>query len=209
MDWKQYFDTLIDWKQLPAYKAETRIDSLVGFYLKDILTDFLDDPITGIIPELPIRLGTIKPELETTLHAERSYKVDFFAIGSKGKNYLVEFKSDSGSRNEKQDDYLKLTQAIGTERLLEGILSIAKASQYKKKYDHLKDKLVACRLLATDLQIIAQNEELEIVYVQPGKKENTDRVIDFLWIAAWLQKQDPYTPFEKELVRALIIWAKD
>jgi hypothetical protein len=61
MNWNEYFEMMKDWKKLPAYKAEPRIDSLVGFYLKDALTDFLGVEIIGIIPELPIRLATVKP----------------------------------------------------------------------------------------------------------------------------------------------------
>lgn len=30
MNWKDYFDTLEDWKKLPAYRAKPRIDSLSG-----------------------------------------------------------------------------------------------------------------------------------------------------------------------------------
>ena len=70
----------------------------------EILNDFLDEEIRMIIPELPIRLGTVKPEYNDKNFAERSYKVDFFAVG-KEVNYLIEFKSDSNSRREKQDDY--------------------------------------------------------------------------------------------------------
>ena len=59
MNPQTYFDMLIDWKQLPAYKLEPRIDSLVGYYLPDILNEFLGEKIVGGIPELPLRLGTI------------------------------------------------------------------------------------------------------------------------------------------------------
>ena len=83
MEWNEYFKMMIDWKKLPAYKAETRIDSLIGFYLRPIISEYLKEEIDGIIPELPIRLGTVKPELENTKYSERSYKVDFFAIGNK------------------------------------------------------------------------------------------------------------------------------
>ncbi|KMQ49720.1 hypothetical protein CHISP_3384 [Chitinispirillum alkaliphilum] len=64
MDWKHYFEIMKDWKRLPAYKAEPRIDSLIGYYLSDIVAELWNDEITGIIPELPIRLGTVKPKYE-------------------------------------------------------------------------------------------------------------------------------------------------
>jgi hypothetical protein len=59
------------------------------------MSEYLKDDIDEIIPELPIRTGTVKPEFKNTKHSERSYKVDFFAIGNKGVNYLVEFKNDA------------------------------------------------------------------------------------------------------------------
>jgi len=33
VDWMNYFEMMKDWKKLPAYRAEPRIDSLVGYYL--------------------------------------------------------------------------------------------------------------------------------------------------------------------------------
>jgi len=48
MEWKEYFDIMIDWKKLPAYKAETRIDSLIGFFLKSIISEYLKDEILSI-----------------------------------------------------------------------------------------------------------------------------------------------------------------
>jgi hypothetical protein len=77
MNWNEYFAMMEDWKQLPAYRAEPRIDSFIGFYLPDMLADFCGEKMTGIIPELPIRLGTVKPHLNEESYADKSYKVDF------------------------------------------------------------------------------------------------------------------------------------
>ena len=33
MHWNEYFEMIADWKKLPAYKAELRIYSLIGFFL--------------------------------------------------------------------------------------------------------------------------------------------------------------------------------
>ena len=78
MEWNKYFEMLQDWKLLPAYRAEPRIDSFIGYYLKEILSDKLKDQINGIIPEFPLRLGTINPNINDKNYADRSYKVDFF-----------------------------------------------------------------------------------------------------------------------------------
>ncbi len=70
MNWKDYFEMMIDWKKLPAYKAEPRIDSLIGYFLELILEEYLNEKFDEIIPELPIRLGTVRPELKNTKYAE-------------------------------------------------------------------------------------------------------------------------------------------
>lgn len=80
MNWMEYFEILKDWKRLPAYKIEPRIDCIIGYYIPKIISDFLGVKSLGIIPELPIRLGTLIPEHEGTYYADRSYKVDFLVI---------------------------------------------------------------------------------------------------------------------------------
>ncbi len=209
MNWKDYFEMIIDWKKLPAYKAETRIDSIIGFYLKQILEDFFKTEIIGIIPELPLRLGTLKPELEKTNQADRSYKVDFFAVGKNSVNYLIEFKTDTKSINVKQDKYLSVSKEIGTEKILEGILKISSVSTYKKKYNHLKNKLQVLGLLDREFAIVKKNSAIEIVYVLPSTLPNKRNVIDFIWIAKWLQNKADKGLFEKELANALVLWSKD
>jgi len=136
MDWKSYFTMLSDWKKLPAYKAEPRIDSLIGYYLKQILADYCHDNIIGIIPELPIRLGTIdSKKYQDTNFADRSYKVDFYLLSSNGTNYLVEFKTDMGSISDKQRWYLNKAKDMGMEALVQGICRIASVSTYKEKLE--------------------------------------------------------------------------
>lgn len=201
---------LENWKKLPAYKAETRIDSLVGYYLKTLLNEFIEEEIIGIIPELPIRKGTIHPEYEGTVHAERSFKVDFFAVGGKGVNYLIEFKSDSGSRRDGQDLYLKNSQDLGTKALMEGIVRIASVSPYTRKYDHLLKSLQEVDLLSPIKKYTGKNPDLEILYVQPSNNNNAeDNIIDFIQIASWLEDQTDTDSFELELAAALRIWAND
>lgn len=117
MNWNEYFAMMEDWKQLPAYRAEPRIDSLIGFYLPDMAmtADFCNEKIIGIVPELPIRFGTVKPDLNEEVYADKSYKVDFYLLGASGKNYFIEFKTDSDSRRDKQDTYLDEARRVGME----------------------------------------------------------------------------------------------
>ena len=63
---------------------------------------------------MPLRLGTlqVKEIHKEKKYADLSYKVDFYLLGESGKNYFVEFKTDSGSRNQKQDDYLEKAEEV-------------------------------------------------------------------------------------------------
>ena len=209
MIWTEYFSKLREWKRLPAYRLEPRIDSIIGYYLPSILSDYLRIQIIGIIPEFPIRLGTIKPSHEGSVYADRSYKVDFLAIGNNGINYLVEFKTDSKSRREGQDLYLTETKNLGTESLINGMLRIATVSTYKPKYKYLKDKATTLGLLNQDGVYSGLNPSLQVVYVQPSTTNKGENVIDFKWIATWLNKNYKDSEFESELASSLLVWAHD
>jgi hypothetical protein len=209
MNWKMYFEMMADWKRLPAYKAEPRIDSLVGYYLTEFIADFLKIEVLGIIPELPIRLATVKPKHEGTNYADRSYKVDFFIIGNNNINYLIEFKTDSGSRRYSQDTYLEEARSIGTKYIVEGILQIASVSSYKKKYNHLTSKLQSVGLLNSQMLYSGMNPSFEIVYVQPSNHKNEELVIDFAWIAKWLENKHTSSEFVLEFAKTLRAWAAD
>jgi len=214
MNWKEYFTMMEDWKRFPAYKAEPRIDSLFGFYLKTMATEFLEDNIEGIIPELPIRLGTVKPHHNATPFADRSYKVDFYLLGSSGKNYFVEFKTDSSSRRDKQDQYLQESQEKGMASIVDGILKIQNATsyKYKHKYAHLVECLQGLGLISNERKYSGKSSEIEIIYVQPQPRkglDETSRIIDFKWVAQWLKNTYGHQQFESAFSEALIHWAND
>lgn len=209
MNWNEYFEMLKDWKKLPAYKAEPRIDCLIGHYLPMILSDYFGVKIIGIIPELPIRLGTIKPTHEGSTYADRSYKVDFLAIADNNINYLVEFKTDSASRRAEQDLYLLATKDHGTKAIVDGIIRISNVSSYKHKYDHLKSKLKDYGLIDNNNSYTGFNPSFEIVYVQPSNESRDNQIIDFIWISDWLKAKHPNSEFENELANALYSWSNN
>jgi hypothetical protein len=209
MEWQKYFEMMADWKRLPAYRAEPRIDSLIGYYLPDFAADFLRDPIIGIIPELPIRLGTVKPDHEGASYADRSYKVDFYLLGRSGVHYFVEFKTDSASRRPEQDAYLIEAQDVGMAAIVEGICRIADASSYRKKYAHLLDQLCRIGIMDQARQFSGRTNKIEVVYVQPGSETGSSKCIDFLWLAEWLRQRGGPDNFEVELAGALMKWSKD
>lgn len=211
MDYKKYFDMLVDWKKLPAYRLEPRIDSLFGYFLADFIHDIKAINISQIIPELPIRLGTVRPELNGKNYADRSYKVDFYALAQNGLNLFVEVKSDSGSRRDEQDDYLYKSKVVGMKSIVEGILQISKVSSYKKKYNHLLSKMKNIGLLDNSNNYTGTSDIIEIIYIQPQilDKDKGKTIIDFGQISAWLQNKYPKNDFAVSFAAALKTWAKD
>ena len=118
--------------------------------------------------------------------------------------YLVEFKTDSGSRRDKQDLYLQESKAAGVRGIMDGIVHIAQISSYKQKYNHLLNKLQKHCLLGD----AANRKKFEVTYIQPSNKNNELNVIDFNWIAEWLSNCF-YDEFEQEFAKTLRKWAKN
>jgi hypothetical protein len=175
--------------------------------LPQIVSDYCQDPIVGIIPELPIRLGTVKAKYATSNFADRSYKVDFYLLGSHGTNYLIEFKTDSGSRRNSQDCYLQEARQVGMKSLIEGIISIAKVSSYKNKYNHLLNKLLGLGIINSNIEFSGKSVDISIIYVQPHTSDN-DKCIDFKWISTWIKQNDNNDEFATELANTLESWSE-
>ncbi len=213
MKFQNYFKTLKDWKRLPAYKLETRIDSIIGFFLPDIMQETLDVEVKGIIPELPLRVGTIHPEYNGKPMAERSYKVNFYVLGSDGLHYFIEVKTASGSRRAPQDDYLMKAKEIGMTKIIDGLTRIAKMTsfKYKEKYAHLLGKLLDFGLINKIESFISPNDEIRVIYIQPKtpRRSKGERVIDFNTIAQILRNKYPDDEFTREFANALAVWAED
>jgi len=208
MDWAKYFEMLIDWKQLPAYRLEPRIDSFIGYYLREIVSCFTGKEIIGVIPEFPIKKE----------QNNQSNRVDFLLISKEGPHYLVEVKTDSKSRRKEQDDYLKEAKGKGLEELVNSINSIYEGSGEKKeKYEYFIKKLEKSEIVKITNEvknkfefkfIDGKNKEIEIIYVQPSKNDK-DIIIDFEYISEWIKRNNNIDNFEKELCKALLEWEKD
>ena len=86
---------------------------------------------TTYSPELPIKRDLIWPELLTN----KSVKVDY-ALFAKDRSrvFFVELKTDSGSRRDAQDTYLKTAKRLGFKKIVEGIRSILLSTSAHQKY---------------------------------------------------------------------------
>lgn len=210
----EYFKTLRDWKQLPAYRTEPRVDSIVGFALPKIFQHAKALEVATVIPELPLRIGTVIPKHKDAKFANKSYKVDFFVVTTSGKNFLVEFKTDSGSRRKKQDKYLKAAKTVGLKAIISGILKIYSKTTYKDKYQYLLAKLEKVGLVESRGSNYALNvkfDNLNILYIQPHEKdgdENRD-IMDFETVANAIKDEFRGDEFMQTAAQTLRSWVND
>lgn len=209
MDWDEYFKMMRKWKQLPSYKAEPRIDSMVGFYLGAYLEYSFKKGIDGIIPEFPLRRGTLFGE--TVSSGNKSKKVDFYARGTDGSNYFIEFKTDMASRNITQDKYLEKAAGKGMKSIVKGIARITMASNYKDKYQYLNRYMQRLGMIDEEGNYVGE-EKISIIYFQPAIDRNDSenlRHIGFSDFAEWLKEEHPTGDFEQAFASLLIDWSKD
>ncbi len=134
--------------------------------MKEILSIRGITNISAIIPEFPVRVGEVYPETDTN----RSFKIDYLVITPETV-WLVELKTDVGSRRERQDDYLARSKALGLDGLLTGLLRIYDATKAKKKYRCLMDALCDAGALVRDGDGCYGKGSLdrgcEVLYIQP------------------------------------------
>ena len=138
------FELLNRWRHLPFYSLETRAAPFFAVFLRDVLrAKFGTEMHETVIPEFPLRIGSLyadeeRGELHPKPGRNQSYNVDYVAFAKdKSTAYLVELKTDMGSKRSKQDDYLCKAQGTVFRRVVKGVRPLAKASSSKQKYVHL------------------------------------------------------------------------
>ena len=174
------FELLDRWRHFPAYQLERRADIFFALYLPGIVEHALGvklDP--RVIPEFPLKRAD----------NHQSTKVDYFLLSEdRSRAFLVEFKTEMESRNEKQDAYLVAAKERGLNALLRDIPFIAAASNQQAKYVHLLSALEEMGLMTLPrdvgayafpkarrgisnrlkkVEIVETNAAIEVVYLQP------------------------------------------
>ena len=135
----ELFDLLDDWRNLPAYQLERRVDIFFAVHLDKIIEKILGTKIDFVIPEFPVRIGEL-PEQDPSNN--QSFKIDYLTYSrNENKVYLIELKTDQRSRRAKQDLYLKNASEIKVKGLVDGLIKIYEATNQKVKYDNLLDKI--------------------------------------------------------------------
>ena len=157
------FKALDEWRHLPAYQLERRVDVFFGLLLPTIVEAEFGPKKehSRIIPEFPLhkRLLGLSSGSRETDNNNQSIKVDFavFCKGSEQKHiFLVELKTDNRSIDCKQLSRMKKAKDAQAETLLNGVIECARYSKSPRKYAHLIWKLheIGCITSSCDLTVM-------------------------------------------------------
>jgi hypothetical protein len=162
------FNLLDKWRYYPSYQLERRADIFFALYLKEILQYKFKHNSDNIIPEFPIRRGTIGMKISPN----KSKKVDYVTIDqTKEEVLLIELKTDISSKNESQDDYLDRAVKMNIKALIDGIILIYAATNKKNKYNYLIDELVGIGWIDKEGETLintSRDYKIRKVYIQPS-----------------------------------------
>ncbi len=218
----QFFDRMDTWRHFPNYQLERRADLVFSLYLQQVLSSkTATDILEVFIPEFPVRIGSIYPEI----HTDKSYKIDYVAVSQRGDiAYLVELKTDEASRRDAQDRYLIASKKAGMKKLLEGVLQIFRATHAKRKYYCLLKQLEQMGQLEIpseftsimkrrslkgaseaieSIKITSKVSSCEILYIQPNG--GGEQVINFAEFADTIERNND--PLAKRFALSLKEWA--
>ena len=217
------FDRMDAWRHFPNYQLERRADLFFALYLPEALEAKLGFAVRPeLVPEFPVRIGTIYPTIPT----DKSYKIDYVALSAAAdKAVFVELKTEGLSRRLEQDKYLQAAREAGLPRLLEGLTDIFRATNSKRKYFRLLEYLERMGLLripvsmkeimtrptlkgineaSNQIEITATPAETLIVYVQPNG--TGPHVISFQELAAVVGSH--HDPVSRRFAESLREWAE-
>ena len=160
---------LDQWRHLPAYQLERRVDVFFGLLLPEAIESTFNVPRSKLIPEFPLHKG------ETCISEDqsnnRSVNVDFalFCSQSEGKQvFLVELKTDMQSINKTQLCNMIKAKEAASESVLSGVIKAAGASAAPRKYAQLIWRLSEIGCITVDPSFCDMNME----HTQPGLAHN-------------------------------------
>ena len=163
------FELLNRWRHLPFYSLETRAAPFFALFLRDVLSAKFGTEMHGtVIPEFPLRIGSLyttdEERKELDAGRNQSFNVDYVAFAKdKSTAFLVELKTDMGSKRDEQDKYLCKARDVEFNLLVRGVRKLAKASNSKQKYVHLLHQLSLAKF-------VCGNEELCELYKKSFSK---------------------------------------
>jgi len=199
------FGLMDEWRLLPSYQLERRADIFFALYLEQILQHKYGYAIDLVVPEFPVRVGSVS---ETHSELNKSFKIDYVALcKAQDKVLFIELKTDQTSRRSKQDWYLQQARNVNISKLMDGIIAIYKATNQRSKYEnliHLLSKLGWLTMEANLCKNTSRDYAIDVIYIQPTNETNDPNVISFEDIALSLSdRQDALT---QRFVQSLSKW---
>ena len=148
---------LDEWRHLPAYQLERRVDIFFGMFLPKVIEKEFCMQVDEVIPEFPMHKALLECPANCPSNAKSHHtvKVDFAVFGrrkEKRQILLVELKTEMESLNKDQLENMKKVGHAGSKKLLEGVKYAAMHSDSKHKYAHLIWKL-------TNLEYLLSGED--------------------------------------------------
>lgn len=200
------FDNMDSWRHLPAYQLERRADIFFSIYLPDLMFGKFGVLVEAVLPEFPVRKGTIGHESAGNL----SDKIDYLIkVKDANRVIFVELKTDDNSRRSNQDQYLERAKQVGLTKLLDGILAIYQTTRSRSKYRYLLDRLQGTGFIAlkddSTFRVIPADYDIQIVYIQPHNPENHENVISFQEAAQIIQQHGD--ELSLRFAQSLLEWA--
>ena len=237
------FELLSRWRHLPSYPLEGRSAPFFALFLPDVLSAHFNTGIhQTVTPEFPLRIGTLYDEkerqkLRPVPGRNQSYNVDYVAFAKdKSTAYLVELKTDMGSKRRKQDEYLCKARDAEFSVLVRAVKKLARASKSKRKYVHLLHQLSVAgfvskndkldelykKAFSTSKDVPVWTEAIEnlemgdeicsttkVVFIQPTKNDANEsgfEYIDFEQVANIVQR---HGDFGRTFANHLREWTKE
>ncbi len=197
------FDLLDKWRLYPAYQLERRVDIFIAAILPKLIEHKYQKEVFGILPEFPLRVSDVKPEIKSN----QSYRIDYVALCNDSTVYLIEFKTEMDSLNENQDAYLNLAKTMKVSSLVEGLLKIYDKTKQKAKYRYYIEELKRwgwVKVEGDDISNTGSNHGVEILYIQPIKRKKEQSEIVFDDIIRFLDDYDD--PISSRLKVSLRKW---
>ncbi len=175
----QLFANLDSWRHYPSYQLERRADVFFSIYLPGFLKEKRGYDVQIIIPEFPIRVGTIHPKADIN----KSFKIDYLVkVNNPSRVLFIELKTDNSSRRPKQDWYLNEAKKAGMQSLLSGLKKIYAATNAKDKYQHLLRGLETANLIRLSskkgFEVVDDENEITVLFLQPNSNGD-DNTITF------------------------------
>ena len=159
---------------IPKAQVERYISPILSIFLPDILNAVFGHQYTLIVPEFPIRKGTLNPEEPSN----QSTNIDYLMWNLTCNTLtFVELKTDSSSFKlsqlyiyEKLEALSKVSPTPFGSVLYEDLIKIKKASSYKAKYQYVIEQKWD--------EHLNQIDQIEVIYLVPAQTKLKEKLPD-------------------------------